>query len=77
MVDDDLAFVSPWGFDPAAIGVPVLLMHGTDDRIVPHTHSEWLAATIPGAELWLRPGHGHVSILTESVAALDWLLEQS
>lgn len=74
MVDDDLAYVAPWGFDPADTTVPVLVLHGDDDRVVPPAHGRWLAARIPSAELWLRPGEGHVSVLGAAPAALDWLL---
>ena len=63
MVDDDLAYVAPWGFDPATITAPVLLLHGDADRVVPSSHALWLAHRIPSAELWLRPGDGHVSVL--------------
>ena len=63
MVDDDLAYVAPWGFDPATITAPVLLLHGDADRVVPSSHARWLADRIPSAELWLRPGDGHVSVL--------------
>ncbi|HEU4349276.1 MAG TPA: alpha/beta hydrolase [Actinoplanes sp.] len=73
LIDDDLAHVNPWGFDPAGITVPVLLLHGTGDRMVPSTHSEWLAARIPGAELRLVPGAGHISVLADAPAALEWL----
>ena len=74
MVDDDLAYVAPWGFDPADIAAPVLLLHGDADRVVPAAHSRWLAGRIPSAELWLRAGDGHVSVLRSAPAALDWIL---
>ena len=74
MVDDDLAYVSPWGFDPRQITSPVLLVHGALDRLVPSTHAAWLAQRCRTADLWLRPDDGHVSILdSTSVMALDWL----
>ena len=76
MVDDDLAYVTPWGFDPATITAPVLLLHGEADRVVPSTHARWLADRIPSAELWLRPGDGHVSVLAAATDALDWLLSK-
>jgi pimeloyl-ACP methyl ester carboxylesterase len=75
IVDDDLAFVKPWGFDPAQVSAPVLLLHGEDDRIVPNTHSRWLAQWLPRAELSLQPGDGHVSILTHGRVAMQWLVE--
>ena len=73
MIDDDLAYTRPWGFAPGGISAPVLLVHGTADRIVPASHGEWLARHIPGAELRLRPGDGHISALREGDAALGWL----
>jgi pimeloyl-ACP methyl ester carboxylesterase len=48
-VDDDLAFVRPWGFDPANISRPVQIWFGTSDVFVPPSHGEWLAHNIPGA----------------------------
>ncbi|WP_149203455.1 alpha/beta fold hydrolase [Actinotalea subterranea] len=74
LVDDDCAFVTPWGFDPAAVTVPVLLVHGGEDRVVPASHGERLARTVPGAEIWRQPHDGHVSVLARCGDALDWLL---
>jgi len=77
LIDDDMAFVVPWGFDVAAISVPVLIAQGGRDRVVPPTHGAWLARTIPNAELWDCADDGHISILTECAPALDWLLAHS
>jgi pimeloyl-ACP methyl ester carboxylesterase len=77
MIDDDLAYVSPWGFDPATIGSPVLLLHGGEDRIAPVSHAEWLARRIRGAELRVHAGDGHISVLRAAPAALDWLAKQA
>lgn len=76
-IDDDIAYVTPWGCDPADIIPPTLLLHGGADRIVPAAHGEWLARHIPGAELRLSPGDGHISVLTGAVAALEWLAEHA
>jgi pimeloyl-ACP methyl ester carboxylesterase len=73
LVDDDLAYVSPWGADPAAITAPVLLLHGGLDRTIPSTHAEWLAAHCPTAELRLSMQDGHISVLSAAPAALEWL----
>jgi pimeloyl-ACP methyl ester carboxylesterase len=73
LVDDDLAYVAPWGFDPAGVVAPTLLLHGGRDRIVPSAHGEWLARQIPAAELRLRSDEGHISVLRSAPAALDWL----
>jgi pimeloyl-ACP methyl ester carboxylesterase len=50
-IDDDLAGVGAWGFDPAEVVAPTLLLHGGRDRVVPAAHSEWLAFRCPSAEL--------------------------
>lgn len=73
MLDDELAYVAPWGFDPREVRAPALLVQGGRDRIVPRSHGEWLARRIPGAELWLRPADGHVSVLAAGPACLEWL----
>ncbi|TQM78247.1 pimeloyl-ACP methyl ester carboxylesterase [Saccharothrix saharensis] len=73
LIDDDLAYVNPWGFDPADVTVPVLLLHGGRDRVVPASHAEWLAGRCPAAELRLSPDDGHLSIVRSAPAALDWL----
>jgi pimeloyl-ACP methyl ester carboxylesterase len=75
-IDDDVAYTSPWGADPAAIGVPTLLVQGGDDRVVPVGHAHRLLSLIPTAELWLRPRDGHVSVLDAVPVALDWILER-
>lgn len=77
LIDDDLAYVNPWGFDPSTIAAPTLIVHGGEDRIVPVTHGEWLAERIPSAELWLRPDDGHISALAAGEAALEWLHERA
>jgi pimeloyl-ACP methyl ester carboxylesterase len=72
--DDDLAYAGDWGFDPATITAPVLLVHGSDDRMVPSAHSAWLAGRIPSAELLIEPGAGHISVLPATGGrALEWL----
>jgi len=77
LVDDDVALVAPWGFDVAHVPCPVLLVHGSRDRVVPPSHSDWLLGRCPRAELWVRPRDGHVAVLEAVPVALDWLLEVS
>lgn len=52
---------------------PVLFLHGEQDRIVPSSHSQWLARQCPSAQLRLLPGDGHVSVLNAGAQALEWL----
>ena len=61
-VDDDLAFVKPWGFALSTLNVPVELWQGDSDRMVPHTHAVALAAALPGSTLHLLPDDGHISL---------------
>ena len=61
-LDDDLAFVQPFGFDLSKIDKPVLVWQGDDDFMVPRAHSQWLAEKIPTAKLNFVPGHGHISL---------------
>lgn len=73
LVDDDLAYVAPWGFDVERVIAPSLFMHGRLDRMVPSSHGEWLASRVPSAVLRLTPDDGHISILGSATAALEWL----
>ena len=61
-----------WGFDPAGIGVPVLLWHGERDDEVPLAHARWLADRIPDARLEVAEHAGHLIFgrLGPAVAAL-------
>jgi pimeloyl-ACP methyl ester carboxylesterase len=77
-IDDNLAFVAAWGFEPASIDRPVLIVQGGDDRFVPKPHGEWLAAHVPGREVWLDDSHGHLTILEDLVPDVQaWLLAHS
>lgn len=74
-VDDDLAFVAPWGFDVEDIGIPVLLLHGEQDRFVPLSHGRWLAERIRGVDARLSSGDGHLTLVEHRVPEVHaWLL---
>jgi pimeloyl-ACP methyl ester carboxylesterase len=59
-VDDDLAFVTTWGFDVGAISVPVLIRYGRTDVLVPPAHGEWLAANVPDCIVEVDDVAGHL-----------------
>lgn len=69
-IDDDLAFVRPWGFDLGRLAVPGFLWQGSADLMVPFAHGRWLAANVPGVTAHLEEGHGHLSIAAHRVDAM-------
>jgi len=76
--DDDLAFAKDWGLSLDALGhaTPVAIWQGDQDRMVPSAHGEWLAANIPLARARLRPGEGHLTLVTKELGRiLDDLLD--
>jgi pimeloyl-ACP methyl ester carboxylesterase len=77
-VDDDFAFLEPWGFDVEDISRPVLLLHGEDDRFVPVSHGRWLAARIPGVEARIDASDGHLTLFERRMREVNaWLLSHS
>jgi pimeloyl-ACP methyl ester carboxylesterase len=50
--------------DLERIAVPVLVLHGTQDRVAPFAQGKAMAARIPGAELLAIEGGDHVAIFT-------------
>ena len=75
-VDDDLAFTRPWGFDVSNIAVPVLIIYGSADVLVPSAHGRWLAAHVPGCIVKIEEG-GHLGVdpETEITENARWLKE--
>ena len=53
-----------------SLRIPTLVIHGTEDRLVPLRYGEELARLIPGAELVVLRGAGHMYI-TDSTAEAD------
>ncbi|MEV4359410.1 alpha/beta hydrolase [Nonomuraea sp. NPDC049625] len=75
-IDDDVSYTLAWGCDPGTISAPVLLLHGTADRIIPAAHGSWLAAHCPTAELRLCAGDSHFTIVNHAEEGLEWLRRQ-
>ena len=72
-LDDDLAFVRPWGFDLAEVMTPTMLWQGELDLMVPFAHGRWLAGALPHAITHLVDGEGHLSI---AQGAIDAMLDE-
>ena len=72
-VDDDLAFIRPWGFTLDEISIPVMIWQGSADLMVPFAHGRWLAAQLPGSSAHLLQGEGHRSL---GLGALGPMLDE-
>lgn len=76
-LDDGLAMVRPWGFEPAGIRRPVAVWHSEDDTMVAFEHGRRLAAAVPGAEPFLVDGLGHGGVCCrQEVPMLDWISQR-
>jgi pimeloyl-ACP methyl ester carboxylesterase len=72
--EDTVAHLGPWGFELAQISVPVLLLHGREDKFVPFGHGEWLARHVPGVTARLLDHDGHLTVLEHRIPEVhDWL----
>jgi pimeloyl-ACP methyl ester carboxylesterase len=72
--EDAEAQAGPWGFDIADISVPVMVMHGRQDKFVPVGHGEWLAAHVPGVDARILDNDGHLTLLEHRIPEVHaWL----
>ncbi len=63
--ENDIRVTRTTAYPLEQIAVPVLVVHGTADRLVPFAqHGQVLATRIPGAELLAIDGGDHVAIFT-------------
>ncbi len=73
-LDDDLAFVTDWGFSLDTVRVPVLVVYGGQDLMVPKGHGAWLAENVPQASDDVDETAGHLSLWTDTSRLHAWLL---
>ena len=76
-LEDEAAFVAPWGFEVASISAPVFVWQGAQDRMVPPDHGRWLADHIPGAEFRFTAEDGHLTLINRVPGIHAWLLERA
>jgi 3-oxoadipate enol-lactonase len=66
-----------WGFDATTrlhkLRRPTLVVHGTEDRVIPVSNGRRLAAAIPSARLHLLEGAGHVYMTDDRTADVEVL----
>jgi pimeloyl-ACP methyl ester carboxylesterase len=74
--EDDIATITPWGFDPGQIKIPVLLIYHEKDEGIPMAHGKWLASKIPNVQTNFTGKGGHLSMISRIPEAMDWLLNQ-
>jgi pimeloyl-ACP methyl ester carboxylesterase len=73
-LDDGLAMLRPWGFEPAEIRQPVAVWHSEDDPMVAIEHGRRLVAAIPNAEPFLVDGLGHAGVCCrQELPMFDWI----
>ena len=75
---DGEALAHEWTFEVADISVPVLLMHGREDKFVPFGHGQWLAEHIPGVDARLLDHDGHLTLFQNRIGEVHaWLAAHS
>ena len=58
-LEDDLAMVTPWGFELEGITRPVSFWAGRQDLFISYRHTVWMAERVPSADVHLLGAEGH------------------
>jgi pimeloyl-ACP methyl ester carboxylesterase len=69
-LDDDHAFMGPWGFSADAVAVPTEVWYAKDDLMVPASHGAWLCANLPASRERYFRDDGHVSLVLDHLEEL-------
>ncbi len=70
---DVQTFHKPWGFALGDLRVPVHAVHGRLDRMVPPSHTRYLAERLPRASVEYLEGVGHLGVLADGHGVLKRL----
>ena len=64
-VENDIEITRAATFPLESLSLPVLIVHGTEDRLLPfEVHAKMFEARVPNAELLAVEGGEHVAIFT-------------
>ncbi len=77
VADDYGALARPWGFDLAAVHVPVAIWQGEDDQLVAPSTALALARRLTNATVTLVPNTGHLLIFEHAQEILGSILGRS
>jgi len=69
-LEDDIALVTPWGFDLETITTPVTFWTGRQDQFISWWHTAWMARRVPGADLHVLAAEGHMSLRQHYLPAM-------
>lgn len=58
-VDDELAQLGEWGFEPDVISAPTAIFYDPEETVLPAQHPRWLGEHIPNSILVVAPTLGH------------------
>jgi pimeloyl-ACP methyl ester carboxylesterase len=75
LVDDLRVEMQPWGFDPRTIDRPGFVWQGDDDSFsAPAMAEEW-GETVPGLDVGILPGEGHLFPFSRTNEILEALAQ--
>jgi pimeloyl-ACP methyl ester carboxylesterase len=69
-LDDMESDASPWGIALSEVTKPVFIFQGGEDRMCTPAHGHFLADNIPGAQLIIEQGEGHISLMYNKAAEI-------
>lgn len=73
LTEDMQTMLSPWGFDPSEIQLPVHLVYGRQDTVTPPAHAEYWIETLKDAHIVWVEDAGHFLIEEHLEKVLDTL----